>query len=254
MGAKHLCDATFKEPNQMELEKPELGTDGTTGRSAQIGDEISGADTGSTGMTPKALLVCFSGKIGSGKTSTSMAVAEALGCGHTSFSSYLRDVIAALGGDLDCRESLQDLGQCRIEQDVDLFCREVLAAGGFVPGKDFVLDGVRHVEVPPHLVRIAAPSEMRLIFLKADAGLRSTRAGERSAKEARDFNRAENHVVEADMEKELPSAAHAIVDGSLSEPAVIQRCIELIDNWRQVGADNAPIPVVRAAAVRAQSA
>ena len=254
MGGKNFCDATFKEPNQMKLEKPELGTDETAGRSAQIGGEMSGADTGSTGMPPKPLLVCFSGKIGSGKTSTSMAVAEALGCGYTSFSSYLRDVIAALGGDPDCRESLQDLGQCRIEQDPDLLCREVLAAGGFDPGNDFVLDGIRHVEVLPHLVRIATPSEMRLIFLKADAGLRSTRAGERSAKEARDFNRAENHVVEADMEEELPSAAHAIVDGSISEPAVIQRCIELIDNWRRVGAKNPPDPDVRGAAGRTQRA
>ncbi len=131
-----------------------------------------------------------------------------------------------------------------------MFCREVLAAGGFVPGKDFVLDGVRHVEVLPHLARIAAPAELRLIFLKADAGLRSTRAGERSVEEARDFNRAENHVVEVDMEEELPSAAHAIVDGSLSEPDVIQRCIELIGNWRRVGAEVAPNPEVRAAVGR----
>ena len=72
-------------------------TDGTAGRGGQIGGELSGTDTRSTGMTPKALLLCFSGKIGSGKTSTCMAVAEALGCGYTSFSSYLKDVIAALG-------------------------------------------------------------------------------------------------------------------------------------------------------------
>ncbi len=97
MGGKNLCGATFGEPSEMELEKPELGADGTAGRGGQIGGELSGTDTRSTGTTPKALLLCFSGKIGSGKTSTCMAVAEALGCGYTSFSSYLKDVIAALG-------------------------------------------------------------------------------------------------------------------------------------------------------------
>ena len=242
-----MCDATFEEPNHTELENSEMGADGTAGRSEQSGSKLAGTDMRSTGMTPNALLLCFSGKIGSGKTSTSMAVAEALGCDYTSFSSYLRNAVAACGGDPDCRESLQDLGQCRVEQDADLFCREVLAAGGFVPGKDFVLDGIRHVEVLPHLARIAAPSEMRLIFLNADARLRSIRARERSAKEARDFNRAASHVVEADMEERLPMEAHAIVDGSLSGPVVIERCIELIDNWRSAGAEITPNPEIRGA-------
>ena len=74
IGRRNSFDATFGEPNRMELEKPEMGMDGTAGRSTQIGHEVSGTDTGSAGMTPKALLVCFSGKIGSGKTSTSNAV------------------------------------------------------------------------------------------------------------------------------------------------------------------------------------
>lgn len=247
-----MCDATVEEPNHMELEKSEMGADGTARRSAQTGGKLSGTDMRSTGMTPNALLLCFSGKIGSGKTSTSMAVAEALGCDYTSFSSYLRNVVAALGGDPDCRESLQDLGQSRIEHDADLFCREVLAAGGFIPGKDFVLDGIRHVEVLPHLVRIAAPSEMRLIFLKADAGLRSIRARERSAKEARDFNRAAGHVVEADMDERLPMEAHAIVDGSLSGSVVIDRCIELIENWRWTGTGVPPKAEIRGAVGRTQ--
>ena len=108
-------------------------------RTAQTGGKLSETDTW---MTLNALLLCFSGKIGSGKTSTSIAVAEALGCGYIGFSSHLRNAVAAVGGDPDCRESLQDLGQRRIEQDADMSCREVLADGGFVPGEDFVLDGI----------------------------------------------------------------------------------------------------------------
>ena len=236
MGRRNSFDATFGEPNRMELEKPEMGTDGTAGRSTQIGHEVSGTDTGSAGMTPKALLVCFSGKIGSGKTSTSNAVAKALGCGYASFSGYLRDVVARRGGDPDCRESLQDLGQDRIEEDAELFCRDVLAAAGFVPGQDFVLDGVRHFEVLHHLVRIAVPSEMRLFFLEADARLRSRRVGERSAKEGEDFDRAASHVVEEEMADKLPMAAHAIIDNSLPSCDVIDQCVGLIEKWRWAGA------------------
>ena len=74
-----------------------MGTDGNAGRRVMIGRKLSRTDTQSTGMTPNALLLCFSGKIGSGKTSTGMAVAEALGCGFTSFSNHLRNVATALG-------------------------------------------------------------------------------------------------------------------------------------------------------------
>ena len=184
---------------------------------------------------PISLLVCFSGKIGSGKTSTSRAVASELGCGHASFGDYLRHEASELGRDPSCRKSLQDLGQSRIDQDAKSFCSDVLAAGGFVPGEDFVLDGIRHVKVLPHLASISAPSEIRLIFLNADAGLRSVRVADRAAGVPDDFDRATNHLVEADMEAELPMAAHATIDSSLAEREVITQCLSLIDAWRRGG-------------------
>ena len=216
----------------MDLEKTHVGTAGAAGCGTVAGYEVSGTDTGSARITPKPLLVSFSGKIGSGKTSTSIAVAKALGCGYASFSGYLRDVVAERGGDPDCRASLQELGQRRIEEDAVLFCRDVLVSGGFVPGKDFVLDGIRHVDVLPHLVRISAPSEVRLIYLDVDAGLRSIRVRQRSIREWEDFERAVSHVVEGDMENALPRAADAIVDGSLPERYVVRQCLRLIDGWR----------------------
>ncbi|MDE0230334.1 MAG: hypothetical protein OXJ62_15900 [Spirochaetaceae bacterium] len=197
--------------------------------------KIRGGNAGLAETAPISLLVCFSGKIGSGKTSTSRAVASALRCGRASFGDYLRDVVATRGGDPGCRKSLQDLGQARIDQDAELFCSEVLTAGGFVPGEDFVLDGIRHVEVLPHLVSISAPSEVRLIFLKADAGLRSIRVADRAAWVPEDFDAAADHLVESDMEAELPMAADAIVDSSIPERDVIKHCIRFIDAWRSGG-------------------
>ena len=202
---------------------------------AGIDSEAADAASGSSCVASRSLLVCFSGKIGSGKTEVSTALARALACQSTSFGGYLRAQIAERGGDPECRRSLQDLGQSRIEQDTDLFCRDVLAAGGFVPGHDFVLDGVRHVAVLPHLARVAAPSEVRLIFLEAGLELRSIRAGERSGSARQDFNRAARHVVEADMEAGLPSAADAIVDGSLPVAEAVSECMVRIRNWRLAG-------------------
>ena len=226
-----------------------LGTERIAGRGTRVGCEAPRVDMGSAGMAPKSLLVCFSGKIGSGKTSTSRAVASALGCRRASFGGYLKDEVARRGGDPDCRESVQDFGQSRIEQDAELFCRDVLASGGFAPGEDLVLDGVRHVGVLSHLGRIAAPTEVRLIFLKVEAGVRSNRVGKRSAGTREDFDRAARHVVEADMEDKLPMAAHAIVDGSLPEQERIRECIGLIAGWRWAGSCIASVPVVRRAAV-----
>lgn len=184
-------------------------------------------------MTSEALLVCFSGKIGSGKTSAGAAVAKALACGYASFGDYLRDLVLNRGGDPDCRRTLQDLGHNLIEQDLELFCRNVLAQSNFVPGSDFVLDGVRHFQVLQHLDRIAAPSQMRLIFLEAKSELRESRVVRRSTRDGKDFARAGGHVVEADMEHSLPEAAHARIQASLPDHEVLRQCLQKIEEWRQ---------------------
>lgn len=207
------------------------GTDSVSGRASASANELVGVRVGASANGVR-LLVCFSGKIGSGKTLIGRAVARWLGCGHASFGGFLRNEMARYAGAANCRKSLQDLGQRRIEKDTKSFCRDVLAAGGFERGQDFVLDGVRHVAVLPHLVRLAAPSEVRLIFLEADAELRSLRVRGRLDGGPEDFDRATGHPVEAEMEDGLPLAAHAIVDSSLPGQDVIDLCIGLIDNWR----------------------
>ena len=227
-----------------------VGTEVTAGRDAPVVNIPSDVDAVSPAIAAPSLLVCFSGKIGSGKTSISRAVARWIECGRTSFGGYLRDEVARRGGDPDCRELLQDLGQRRIEQHVESFCKNVLAAGGFVPGENFVLDGIRHVDVLPPLVRIAAPSEVRLIFLEVGARLRSRRFGERSDRARGDFDRATGHVVEAGMDDGLPMVAHAIVDGSPAKQDVVEVCIGLIDRWRWAGSCVSSAPEVREAAGR----
>ena len=205
----------------------------------ELGRAIGGARTdgvpGAERTADRRLLVCFSGKIGSGKTSVSRGVASALGCRQTSFSAYLKAQMAERGGNPECRRGLQDLGQSRVEDDMESFCRDVLVAGGFVVGEDFVLDGVRHVGAIPYLIRIATPSEVRLIFLEAGADVRSARVERRSDSAGRDFERATSHVVEADMEADLPAAADAVFDGSLPLEETVRQGLRVIEEWRAAG-------------------
>lgn len=177
-----------------------------------------------------SLLLCFSGQLGSGKSSVSTAVAEALGWGRTGFGDYLRGEIARTGGDPNDREALQNLGQRRVDDDPVAFCRDVLAAGGFHPGDDFVIDGVRHVRIFEILADVSAPSEAKLLFLGAHDSTRLERVGARA--DAGDFARASEHRVEAELRDALPDRADGIVDADQALDRVVSDCLDLVRCWR----------------------
>ncbi|WP_028167370.1 AAA family ATPase [Bradyrhizobium elkanii] len=178
-----------------------------------------------------SLLLCFSGQIGSGKSSVSTAVAAALGCGRTSFGDYLRSEIARLGGDPNDRKALQDFGQKRVEDDSAAFCRDVLAAGGFQAGDNFVIDGIRHVEIFELLAAVAKPSEARLLYLGAPETTRNDRVQSRD--DAQDFVRESTHQVETELQDALPKRADAVIDASQPFDRVVADCVELVRSWQQ---------------------
>lgn len=177
-----------------------------------------------------SLLLCFSGQIGSGKSSVSAAVAKALGWHRTGFGDYLRSEIERLGGDPNDRKTLQDLGQQRVQDDSDGFCRDVLAAAGFRPGDDFVIDGIRHVSIFEILAALGRPSEARLLFLGASELTRNDRV--RSRGDAQDFARASIHHVESELQDALPQRADAIVDADQPLDQVVADCLRLVRRWQ----------------------
>lgn len=177
------------------------------------------------------LLLCFSGQIGSGKSSVSRAVAARLGWPQAGFGDFLRAEILREAGDYHSREALQNLGQRLVKADAEGFCRSVLAAGGFSPGVDFVVDGVRHVEIFRTLARIAEPSTARLLFLSADEAHRLERIADRG--DENDFARAVTHPVEAELRDQLPSIAHAVVDASRPFDDVVADCLAEIEVWQR---------------------
>lgn len=177
-----------------------------------------------------SLLLCFSGQIGSGKSSVSTAVAETLGWRRTGFGDYLRSEISRLGGDPKDRQTLQDLGQNRVDADPVAFCRDVLSAGGFAPGDDFIVDGVRHVRIFEILAEVGAPSHARLLFLGALEIIRVARVEARA--DAEDFARASTHRVEAELRDELPQQADGIINAEQSLDRVVSDCLELVRHWQ----------------------
>lgn len=176
-----------------------------------------------------SLLLCFSGQIGSGKSSISTAVATALNWQRTGFGDYLRNEIARLGGDPNDRRALQDLGQKRVEEDPTAFCRDVLAFGCFQPGEPFVIDGVRHVRIYEILAGLVAPSQARLLFLGACETTRIVRVRTRS--DAGDFDRASTHRVETELANDLPLKADGIVDANQPLDRVLADCLDLVREW-----------------------
>ncbi|UUP17874.1 hypothetical protein [Nitratireductor thuwali] len=178
-----------------------------------------------------SLLLCFSGQIGSGKSSVSAEVASVLGWARVGFGEYLRSEIQRLGGDSGAREALQKLGQKRVESDATKFCQDVLDAGGFVPGDDFVVDGIRHVRIFDILTSIGAPSQAKLLYLHAQETTRLSRIGARD--DVQDFARASVHDVEAELRDELPERADGIVNAGNSFEQVVGDCLRLVENWRR---------------------
>ncbi len=177
-----------------------------------------------------SMLLCFSGAIGSGKSSVSTAVAETLGWPRTAFGDYLRNELSRLGGDASSREALQELGQQRVTADATSFCRDVLLGGGFSCDVNFVIDGVRHVHVYNILEKLAAPGTARLIFLQAGDKTRSTRTQARP--DGQDFERASHHTVEAESRQELPVRADVCINAEREFELVTADCLRSVRQWQ----------------------
>jgi len=177
-----------------------------------------------------SLVLCFSGQIGSGKSSISMAVASTLGWARVGFGEYLRSEIERIGGDPEARKALQELGQARVQSNATKFCRDVLAFGGYVAGDNFVVDGIRHLEIYDILASIGAPSHTRLLFLEAQEKTRLSRIRVRD--DMQDFMRASVHPVEAELQNQLPDRADGVVDASQPFERVVSDCLKLAEVWR----------------------
>jgi len=176
----------------------------------------------------KSIIVGFAGKIGSGKTTISAAVAEALDWPRVSFGDYVRGVARERGLG-ESREVLQEIGASLVKNP-DEFCLSLLGQVGWKPGKNLVVDGIRHTKIMDALRRVTRPSRVFLVFVKVDERVRGKRllddrdAGKQTAPEY------EAHTTEADVKTVLPATADLMADGARPVPDLVNQIVAWIQD------------------------
>lgn len=176
-----------------------------------------------------SLIVCFSGKIGSGKSSVLSALVHELHWKHTGFGDYLRAEIVKAGGDPSSREAMQEMGNRLVDAHPEGFCRAVLSYGDYLAGDNLFVDGVRHVDIFNLLKRIVAPADVRLIFLSVTDDVQRSRVTTRT--DSDDLVRAAAHTVESDLADSLPQRADVNINADQPLDEVVATCIHTIQSW-----------------------
>ncbi|HEX9944733.1 MAG TPA: AAA family ATPase [Thermoanaerobaculia bacterium] len=173
------------------------------------------------------LVLAFSGKIGSGKSTLSAQVALALGWKLASFGEFVR-AIAKIQGLDDRREVLQDLGAALVEKDVEDFCRAFLAHFRWQAGEPLVVDGIRHAEVLETLRSLVAPLEVSLVFVDADDSIREERLRRSGDSVVLPLTELDSHSTEQQVGSRLAERAELRVSGTRPAPQVVREIVEWV--------------------------
>jgi shikimate kinase len=181
------------------------------GRPIQV---IEGANAVISGF--QNVVLAFSGRIGSGKTSISREVAKSTGYKYASFGDHVRQVALYLDLDASRREVLQDLGWFLARYPEQL-CRRVLQQADYQQGEPLVIDGVRTVEVLEVLRSQVAPSRLLLVYVAADEDTLIDRA-RHEGRYPTNLHLLEQHPIEEQTLTTLPEKADIVVRNDDSYP------------------------------------
>jgi dephospho-CoA kinase len=173
------------------------------------------------------MVLAFAGRIGSGKTTLTTALAKVLGYSRASFGDYVRHVVQTRGMD-QTRENLQRIGTDLLEGDRLAFCNEVLRHSGWTAGDGLVIDGLRHAETIELIQRLTHPLKLKIIYLQIDDSLRLERLAARGDAEA--LWLAESHSSEQQVASILAQRADLTIDGGDSVHESVQRLVEWVQN------------------------
>jgi dephospho-CoA kinase len=172
----------------------------------------------------KSIVLGFTGRIGSGKTTISSMIAERLGWPRVGFGEYVRK-IAWSRGLAESREILQELGESLFSSDPEQFCRAVLAQVSWKQGEPLIIDGIRHVAVVNQLRHLVSPARFQLIYVVLNESVREARLLERDRMDVELLPCIDSHSTERDVRSELLNRADLIVDGSQSKDEIVDQII-----------------------------
>ena len=178
------------------------------------------------------VVACFSGGIGSGKTTLASAVAERMGLKVASFGAFVRQTARSRGIGEE-RAALQALGETLIaEMTFDGFCRAVLEATGWDGAGSVAVEGIRHVAAFDTIKRLAAPLPAKLFFVDVPRDVRQARADGARPSEQSDLAKADAHSTEKDVHGALREIADLTLDGTRDIDALTE---EVVRTLRSVG-------------------
>jgi cytidylate kinase len=183
------------------------------------------------------MVLAFSGKMGSGKSTLSEHVAKALDWKRASFGDYVRKIAKDEGLDEESRDVLQELGARLVKSGPEEFCRDVLAQFDWRSGEPLIVEGVRHAEIIEALRRVVAPLEVRLVFLEVTDVRRIERLQMRDSAVVERLKQVESHSTEKQVSTVLPEMADLRVSGDKS---ISELVLEIV-TWVHQG-DGKPHP------------
>lgn len=169
-----------------------------------------------------SIVLCFAAPIEGGKTTLSNAIAEKLQAPRVSFSEYLQRFAAEHRKPVT-RETLQEIGNQLLHEDLRGFCFAVLKQQKWRSDAPLIVDGIRHAEVLEELRSIFTPAVVCLFFIKVDPQTQQKRLSEDELRHDLSLVDLEKHSTEQQVRKILPTKASLILDGTKPTEQSLQK-------------------------------
>lgn len=162
----------------------------------------------------KPIVIGFSGRQASGKTTVSTEVAARLAWPRVSFGDYVR-AVASRRGTSHSPEALQEIGVSLIEElSWEEFCRRVIAQVDWSVGQPLVIDGIRHAEALETLRQLALRTTLLHVHITVSDVARQARITLRASGNSHAVSeRDEAHSTEIQVATILPRIADLVIDG-----------------------------------------
>jgi dephospho-CoA kinase len=177
-------------------------------------------------------VIAFAGKIGSGKTTITKSLADALGWSRASFGDYVRKVVRERKLE-ESRVVLQRVGTELLRADPRDFCRLVLVTAGWRAGQDLLIDGLRHEETIEIIRQLTQAETVQVVFVRISEEVRLGRlvGYEESDPSCRAI--VEAHSSEAQVTSNLAKSANFAVDNDGPLPGTISEILKWIDSLKR---------------------
>lgn len=158
------------------------------------------------------VVFCFSGGIGSGKSTLSHSLAEVVGWKRVSFGDFVRKKAKEMQLN-ESRESLQMIG-AQLVANGGNFCQQVLNDSQWKKDTNLIIDGIRHLDVLSILKRMVKPFKLYHVHIVADDATRSNRIEKRADEGNKTIYELDKHSTECEVHTILFTKADLIVNGN----------------------------------------